>query len=104
MRNATDGSEAVDLFQQSIKHQQPFDLICLDIMMPNMDGQTALKKIRELEAHNGSGRETVIIMTTALEDSRNVDQAFYQGGASSYIVKPINKELLLEDLKKFNLI
>jgi len=74
--------------------------------MPEMDGQAALKEIRKLEKIMGLGpdEQAVVIMTTALEDAHNVDEALYRGGASSYILKPISVELLLEDLRKFGLI
>ena len=52
----------------------------------------------------GPDEQAVVIMTTALEDAHNVDEALYRGGASSYILKPISVELLLEDLRKFGLI
>lgn len=104
--SASNGREAVQLFQQAWRSADPFDLICMDIMMPEMDGQAALKEIRKLEKIMGLGpdEQAVVIMTTALEDAHNVDEALYRGGASSYILKPISVELLLEDLRKFGLI
>ncbi|OPZ59310.1 MAG: Transcriptional activator protein CzcR [Deltaproteobacteria bacterium ADurb.Bin510] len=105
-RVATNGREALTAFQDAWHRNQPFALICMDIMMPEMDGQTALKEIRRLE--NAMGLEpkkrAIVIMTTALEDAHNVDEALYRGGASSYILKPVNAELLIEDLQRFGLI
>ena len=105
-QGAANGREAVQAFQLAWRAAKPFNLICMDIMMPEMDGQAALKEIRRLEKTMGLGTEeqAVVIMTTALEDSHNVDEALYRGGASSYILKPISAELLLEDLRKFGLI
>lgn len=103
---AANGREAVQFFQQAWRSAEPFDLICMDIMMPEMDGQAALKEIRRLEKTMGlrTEEQAIVIMTTALEDAHNVDEALYRGGASSYILKPISAELLLEDLRKFGLI
>lgn len=100
-----DGVEAVEAFQMAWKDNQPYEIIFLDIMMPNMDGQTALRKIRELEREMGVNHkdEVHIIMTTALDDPKNVIEAFNKGGATGYIVKPIDRETLFNQLKKFGI-
>ncbi len=46
---AVDGMEALDLYLESIERQEPYDLLCLDIMMPKVDGFKTLKVIRGLE-------------------------------------------------------
>jgi two-component system chemotaxis response regulator CheY len=40
---AINGKEAVGAFKDSLKENQPYDLICMDIIMPEMSGQEALK-------------------------------------------------------------
>jgi len=103
---AVDGEEAVEAFKMSLEENNPYDVICLDIMMPNMDGQEALKKFRQMEKEHGikGSKEVKIIMTTALNDAKNVVEAYYRGGATSYIVKPINKEQLLEEMCKLGIL
>ena len=44
-----DGMEAVDAFMLALEEEEPYDLVCLDIMMPVMDGYQALMGIRNLE-------------------------------------------------------
>ena len=44
-----DGMEAVDAFMMALEDEEPYDLVCLDIMMPVMDGYQALVAIRKLE-------------------------------------------------------
>ena len=83
-----------------------YELVCMDIMMPEMDGQEALKKIRALEKAKGVGTadESKVVMTTALDDPKNVVEAYYKGGATSYVPKPIDRQLFLQLLKNIGLI
>jgi len=103
---AVDGKEALDAVGQAFKENKPYDLICLDIMMPEMDGQIALKQIREMEKEKGiqGPQETKVLMTTALDDPKNVFEAYYKGGASSYLVKPVDKAKLERELQALGLI
>ncbi|WP_421901684.1 response regulator [Maridesulfovibrio sp.] len=93
-----DGAEAVQAFTEALESGNRYDLICLDIMMPEMDGQEALKEIREIEKefnipHN---LETKVMMTSALGDPSNVIEAYYKGGASIYLTKPLDVEKIRE--------
>ncbi|GAG45485.1 unnamed protein product, partial [marine sediment metagenome] len=80
-------------------------LICLDIMMPRMDGHEALGRIREVEQERGVllGEGAKIVMTTALGDSKNVFRAFNEQ-CEGYLVKPIDQEQLQKELKKIGLV
>lgn len=102
---AVDGREAVDAFKAALK-SKPYDLICMDIMMPNMDGQQALKNIREIESKEGIGKdhEVKVIMTTALCDPKSITEAFHDGRATSYIIKPVTWDRLYEKLSKYDLV
>jgi two-component system, chemotaxis family, chemotaxis protein CheY len=103
---ATNGVEAVEAFQAAWAEGEPYDLICMDIMMPQMDGHQALSKIRGIEKEKQvvSENEVKVIMTTALGDPKNVFQALYREGAVTYLVKPIAKQLLLDEIKKCGLL
>lgn len=100
-----DGMEAVDAFMMALEEDEPYDLVCLDIMMPVMDGYQALLGIRNLEKDRGiTGDEAVkIIMTTALNDEKNVKMAF-EYGCTVYSGKPIDKVRFEQALKKMGLI
>jgi two-component system, chemotaxis family, chemotaxis protein CheY len=102
---AVDGFEAVQAVYHALEASQPYDLICLDIMLPHMDGQTALRQIRDLEAQRGifSSQGAKIVMTTALEDMNSVMTA-YNGLCDGYLVKPIDKANLLGELRRLALI
>jgi len=102
---AVDGYEAIEAFTQAMEEKETYDLICLDIMMPNLDGYEALTAIRKIESEHGiAGLDCVkVIMATALEGSKNIMKAFRQG-CEAYIVKPVEKEKLLAEIEKLGLI
>ena len=81
---AKDGTEAI----RKAKEFRP-DLILMDVMMPNKDGITAVKELRQLPDFE----HTAIIFLTALSDERS-EIAGLQVGADDYIAKPIKPELL----------
>ncbi len=99
-----DGEEALLAFAKALDDDRPFDLICLDIMMPRMDGQEALQAMRKLELERGikPSREVKVLMTTALGDVRSVMSA-YKGGATAYITKPIVSERLFETIRSLGI-
>ena len=100
-----DGMEAVDAFMMALEDGEPYDLVCLDIMMPVMDGYQALMGIRNLEKERNIPQEQAakVIMTTALNEEKNVKMAF-ELGCSVYSGKPIDQERFEQALKKFGLI
>ena len=100
-----DGMEAVDAFMMALEDDDPYQLVCLDIMMPVMDGYQALMGIRNLEKERNipKDKEAKVIMTTALNDEGNVKMAF-ELGCTVYSSKPIDQERFEQVLKKFGLI
>jgi len=100
-----DGLEALDAYLIAIKEKAPYDLICLDIMMPKVDGVKVLKAIRDFEAKQKvvSDQRVRVIMTTALAETDYVNQAF-EIGCEAYAAKPIDTNKMLEVLKKLGLI
>jgi two-component system, chemotaxis family, chemotaxis protein CheY len=94
-----DGDLALSAYRTAQNEERPFELICLDIMMPRKNGQEVLEDIRRQEAAAGilPGQGVKIIMTTALGDVRSVMNA-YKGGATAYITKPILTERLYETM------
>ena len=102
---AVDGMEAVDLYMDSIKQNNRYDLLCLDIMMPKVDGLKVLKVIRQLEKQHGISPENhlKIIMMTALADVGYVDEAFRQG-CDAYASKPVDTDKVEEVMRNLGLI
>lgn len=102
---AVNGREAVSAFGLSLEDGPLYDLVCMDIMMPEMDGQAALKQMRALEQERGrlSSDGAKIIMTTALDDIKNIAESFHEL-CDGYLTKPIRKAALLEKLHELKLI
>lgn len=100
-----DGQEAVEAFVMAREDNEPYDLLCLDVMMPEMDGYQVIKTVREIEEESGiAPKDRVkIIMMTALSAEKNVKMAF-ELGATVYCAKPVNVERLKTAMKKLKLI
>ena len=101
----TVGEEAVDAFMMALDDEEPYDLVCLDVMMPVLDGYQVLKAIRGIESQRKIPKQdrVKVIMTTALNDERNVKKAF-ELGCEAYCGKPIDVDKFEKLLKKLGLI
>lgn len=102
---ALNGKEAAKAVRVALKADEPYDLICLDIMMPEMNGQEALTLIRKHEEAKGilSSSGSKIVMITALADHKSVFAA-YGSLCDGYLAKPIDREKLLQELRRLELI
>jgi two-component system chemotaxis response regulator CheY len=102
---AINGKEAVEAFRESQKNGTKYDLICMDIMMAEMDGQTTVREIRALEEANGtlSSNRAKIMMVTALDDVKNVMKSF-KALCDAYLFKPVDTAQLVNHLKALALI
>lgn len=100
-----DGMEALDAYLISVKEKNPYDLICLDIMMPKVDGVKVLKAIRDFETQRGllPENKVKIIITTALADTEYVHKSF-ELGCEAYAAKPIDTDKLVEVMRKLDII
>jgi two-component system chemotaxis response regulator CheY len=102
---AVNGNEAIEAVHVARDKGEPYDLICLDIMMPELDGQEALNQIRNLEEEHGilSTNGAKILMSTALDDIKNVSNA-YNKLCDGYLAKPYNRQQLIDTLRGMGLI
>ncbi|HEX7634205.1 MAG TPA: response regulator transcription factor [Noviherbaspirillum sp.] len=74
-----------------VEKLQP-DIVCLDIMMPDLSGVEVLKRIKQ------QAPDTEVLMVTGNNDRETVMEAV-QHGASGYIVKPFHPETLLRSVE-----
>ena len=102
---AEDGVAALEKFQDALLRQEPYDLICLDIMMPELDGQETLMRIREIEMSAGVSvaEQVKIVMITALADSQNIIEAYGKGACVAYLTKPVTTRVLRGQLRDLGL-
>lgn len=90
---AEDGRKAVDMFQASV-----YDLVLMDVEMPEMDGYTAARMIRERE-HATGATETPILALTAHAFAEAVRRSL-NAGFTAHLSKPIRKSTLLEAIAR----
>jgi two-component system, chemotaxis family, chemotaxis protein CheY len=86
---ATNGAEALKM----LPSHPDLDFILLDWNMPEMDGFTCLKRIRENDAY----RSIKVVMCTSEADKSKVIEAI-KAGANNYIVKPFTPDIIKEKL------
>ena len=102
---AVNGREAVEAFNSALERGQSYDLVCMDIMMPEMDGREAVRQIRAMEETRGilSTYGTKIIMTTAVDEIKDVVLCFKEL-CDAYLVKPIDLSKLVSHLRAYRLV
>ncbi|MEN8140513.1 MAG: response regulator [Thermodesulfobacteriota bacterium] len=106
VHEAANGFAALDLFTEAHNQGSPFNLVCLDIMMPDLDGQKTLKEIREIETDRdiASAEIVKVIMLTGLIDKENITTAFIDGGCHAYLTKPVTTKEIISQLEELELI
>lgn len=102
---AENGGQALSLFQKAMNAGQGFDLVMLDIDMPDMQGTEVLARLRTLEKDGGgsAGLLTPVVMVTAQADQDHV-MTCIQKGCNDYITKPFNIHIIKDKLDKLGML
>jgi len=97
---AVNGVESLDAFDVALRDGAGYDMVFLDIMMPEMDGMEAARKMRGLEKAYGvpPRNEAKIIMASGLSDPRTVFKALNRSEATDFLVKPCEASSVRETL------
>jgi two-component system, chemotaxis family, chemotaxis protein CheY len=90
-----DGSQAVRAGRLALAVGRPYDLICMDIMMPTLNGLEALRLIRQEEDSHGRPRASKVVVVSSSEDPSDVTEAFGEL-CDAYLTKPIEIPRLLD--------
>lgn len=100
-----DGEEAIQAFRRAAKSKDKYDLVCLDILLPEKDGIEVLREIRKYENDRGiiGSKGTKILMTTAVGNLEIIKEAF-RLQCESYLIKPLVADRVASELKKLCLI
>jgi len=100
-----DGIQAIEAFVIGMDSGKPYDLICLDVIMPKVDGIKALRIIRELEEKRKIevSKRAKIIVTTALGETDYVMSAF-KTDMEVYVGKPLGIDSMEKAMGKLGLI
>jgi two-component system chemotaxis response regulator CheY len=101
---AKNGSEAIDAFARALSECAPYDLICLDIIMPEIDGLQVLKKIRAIEVENKVvfPDSVRVIMVSSMSDLEHI-MASFDSRCEAYMIKPFERKQLINHLSLLGL-
>jgi PAS domain S-box-containing protein len=93
---ATNGAAALESWAAAKSAGTPYDLVLMDIQMPELDGIAAAKRIRKLEAEQPGARTPILALTAnALVEDR---YACFEAGMDGFLIKPLDREKLEEAL------
>jgi two-component system, chemotaxis family, chemotaxis protein CheY len=97
---ATNAEQAKTLFVQAIKEGMPYDLITIDIGLPDTNGLDLLKFLSSLESKNPKLGSKKIMVTGSADADDVLDASQYCDG---YITKPVKKDVLSKKLKQMGI-
>ncbi|MBF0481201.1 MAG: response regulator [Desulfovibrionaceae bacterium] len=102
----TDGRSAVEAFAQALAEGSPYGIVCIEIVMPGLDGSQSLELMRAIEDEYGVEEmdRSRVIITTGKNDPKSIFQAFFDQHVFAYLVKPIKKQTIETELKKLRLV
>jgi two-component system chemotaxis response regulator CheY len=103
---AENGKEGLLAFETALAEGNPYSLLCVDLMMPEMNGHALIRKIRELEKKNPlfADSRTKIFVVTASDSTWDKAELLLEDLCDDYIVKPFNRDSLKTKLRYHGLV
>ncbi len=101
---AENGIEAIQKISKALSESSGYDLVCLDLNMPEMDGFEVLREIRAIEAKLNPQVQTVVFMITASNSPDDMLEMLLTGSCDDYLNKPVINKTLIELMQKHNLL
>lgn len=103
---ASNGREGLSCFEMALAGGNPYGLLCIDLIMPEMNGLALIRKIREIEKNHPffTDFRTKIFVITANDSPWDKADLVLDNLCDAYIVKPFNRNTLAADLLKNGLV
>ncbi len=101
---AENGADAVRMVAEALDSEAPYNLICMDLYMPEMTGHEALRLIRGQEKLMGGRFRSKVFMITSSSSPDDMMEALLSGDCDDYLTKPVMSKMLLELLHKHGVI
>lgn len=103
--SAVNGRDALEKYSASLT-AMPYDLIFLDILMPELDGNETAKTIRKMEMERGitPDKGVNIIILSSLNTPQDIITSYVSAQSAAHLVKPLKAEKLKKTLRQLGLI
>lgn len=99
---AIDGSGALEFFETAMWCEAPYEVVWLDLALPDLHGIEVMQRLRELETENACAHAKVIIVTGSLDPADKL--AAEELGAEGFLHKPLTLEMIQGELSRLGLI
>ena len=93
-----DGVSAIEAFKAQLCQGEPYDLVTLDIQMPNLNGHVVAQEIRSLEEEVNLGKNALVLVISQMDNVDDITTAFFEDGVDGFIGKPFSSEKIYHEL------
>lgn len=97
---AVNGRDGLGMFEKALSEGRPYDLVCIDLIMPEMNGLAMVRKVREVEKTYPifTDFRTKVFVITANDSPWDKADLVFENLCDDYIVKPFSRDSMLEKL------